>query len=97
VAERVSRGLATAPWAYRAQVTVHAAPDWVARRLPWVASIERVDDTTCRLELGSDSPELLAVHLGMLGADFTFDAEASPELAERVRDLERRYRAAVCR
>jgi predicted DNA-binding transcriptional regulator YafY len=97
VAEHVSSGTATAMWAYRAVVTVDAAADWVAGRLPWAASIEAVDDTTCRLVLGSDSPELLAVHLGMLGADFTFDPEESPELAECVRDLARRYADAVCR
>ncbi|MDV3222260.1 YafY family protein [Intrasporangium sp.] len=97
VAERISTGLATAAWAYRARVTVQASAEHVAARLPWMAPIERVDDSTCRLELGSDSAEQLAAYLGMLGADFAFDEQASPELAACVRDLVRRYADAVCR
>ena len=91
VRERVSGALATATWAYRALVTVSAPADVVAARLPWPATIEPLDATSCRLELGSDSPELLAVHLGMLGADFMIDPAQSPELTEWLRVLAGRY------
>lgn len=91
VRERVSGQLAAATWAYRARVTVFAPTDVVAARLPWPATIEPIDASSCRLEVGSDSPELLAVHLGMLGADFTFDPAESPELTEWLQVLAGRY------
>jgi len=91
VRERVSGELATAAWAYRARVTVSASAEAVAARLPWPASIEPLDGSTCRLEVGSDSAELLAVHLGMLGADFTIDPAESPELTEWLHVLAGRY------
>ena len=97
VTERVSRGLATAMWSYRARVTVHAPATTLVSRLPWAITVEPLDDATCRLEVGSDSPELLAVYLGMLGADFRVDEQESPELAASVRALARRYEDAVCR
>ena len=91
VRERVSGALATAAWAYRARVTVSASAEAVAARLPWPATIEPLDASTCRLDVGSDSPELLAVHLGMLGADFTIDPAESPELTEWLHVLAGRY------
>ena len=86
--------LATATWAYRARVTVDAPADVVAARLPWPATIEPIDSSSCRLEVGSDSPELLAVHLGMLGADFTIDSAEAPELTQWLHVLARRYERA---
>jgi hypothetical protein len=91
VRERVSGQLATATWAYRARVTVFAPADVVVARLPWPATIEPIDASSCTLEVGSDSPELLAVHLGMLGADFTIDPAESPELTEWLQVLASRY------
>ncbi|WP_353510738.1 WYL domain-containing protein [Intrasporangium sp.] len=94
VRERVSGQLATATWAYRARVTVSAPAAVVAARLPWPAAIEPIDASSCRLDVGSDSPELLAVHLGMLGADFSIDPTESPELTEWLRVLASRYERA---
>ena len=91
VRERVAGQLASATWAYRARVTVFAPAEAVAARLPWPATIKPLDESSCRLEVGSDSPELLAVHLGMLGADFTVDPAESPELTEWLRVLAGRY------
>ncbi len=91
VRERASGALATATWAYRARVTVSAPADVVAARLPWPATIEPIDASSCRLDVGSDSPELLAIHLGMLGADFTIDPAESPELTKWLHVLAGRY------
>ena len=91
VRDRVSGALATATWAYRARVTVSAPADAVSARLPWPATIEPLDESSCRLEVGSDSPELLAVHLGMLGADFTIAPDESPELTGWLQVLASRY------
>jgi predicted DNA-binding transcriptional regulator YafY len=91
VSARLSRALATATWRYRARVTVHAPAAQIAQRLPSAITVEPVDATTCVIEVGSDSPQMLALHLGMLDADFTFDESAAPELAAYFRGLAARY------
>ncbi|MGH3683024.1 MAG: WYL domain-containing protein, partial [Natronosporangium sp.] len=91
----LARQLGQATWRYRARVTVRAPADQIAERLPPAVLVEPVDAHTCRVEVGSDTPDLLAAYLGMLGADFTVDTEASPELAERVRALSARYARSV--
>ena len=70
LAAYVTRGIDTAPWRYRARVTVHAAASVVAARLPSSIEITPVDDQTCVVAVGSDTPHLLAVYLGMLDVDF---------------------------
>ena len=97
VRERVDRGLAQATWHYRARVTVHAPAEAVAARLPGGLTVETVDEGTSTLEVGSDHPALLASYLGMLGAEFTLDADAAPELAAEVRALGERCLRAVGR
>jgi hypothetical protein len=47
----------------------------------------------CAFEPGSDDPEMLALYLGMLDADFTI--VDSPELADALRKLTRRYQRAI--
>ncbi|MDT0307408.1 YafY family protein [Streptomyces sp. DSM 44917] len=94
VAAYVSRGVASAPWRFRARVTVHAPAAEVAERLPLSAgSVEPVDEGTSVVETGSDSAATLAAWLGLLGADF--DVSSSPELADQVRRLAERYRRAA--
>jgi hypothetical protein len=90
----VSRGVATAPWRYRARVTVHAPAEALTERLPAaVGPVEAIDENTCVLDTGSDNVEMLAVWLGMLGADFT--VTDAPELAQQLRLLADRFRRAV--
>ena len=95
VAERVARGLARATWQHRARVTVHAPAGELAARLPDGFTVEEIDDETCAVEVGSDSPAMLAVYLGMLGVDFTVDPATAPELADHLRVLGDRYVRAV--
>jgi hypothetical protein len=47
----------------------------------------------CTFEPGSDHPELLALYLGMLGADFT--VVDAPELVTALRTLTGRYQRAI--
>jgi hypothetical protein len=54
-------------------------------------TVEPIGQDTCRIEVGSDTPHMLALYLGMLEADFHIDASATPELAERLRVLSARY------
>ncbi len=95
VTERVAFGLATATWRYRARVTVLAPADQVATRLPSTITVKPLDDSTCVIEVGSDSPAMLAVYVGMLDADFRIDPTSAPELARHLRALAARYRRAV--
>jgi predicted DNA-binding transcriptional regulator YafY len=95
VARHVSRGIGTATWRYRARVIVHASAEYVAKRLPVPAEIQPLGEDRCGFEPGSDDPEMLAMYLGMLGADFTI--EDSPELATALRTLAERYLRAITR
>ncbi len=95
VADRLSCGLATATWHYRARVTVHAPAAVIASRLPAAITVEPVDEQTCVIEVGSDNAHMLALNLGLLDADFHVDSSAAPELAASLRALSARYSAAI--
>ena len=94
VIERISRGLATATWRYRARVTVYAPAAVVADRLPAAITVTPAGPDTCVIEAGSDTPAMLALYLGMLDADFRVDAAAAPELASYLSTLAARLSAA---
>ena len=105
VARFVDRGVGAATWAVRARVRVHAPAEALRSRLPPAVRVldpadpadeadpTDVSEVTCMVEVGSDSPEMLAVHLGMLGVDF--EVTDPPELVDAVRTLAERYRRAV--
>jgi predicted DNA-binding transcriptional regulator YafY len=92
--DQVRRGVSSAAWRYRAQVVVHAPAEQLAERInAAIGTITPVDDTHCLLDTGADSIEALAVHLGLLGVDFTVTEPA--ELVELVRALAGRYHRAT--
>ena len=94
LAAYVSRNVSAAAWRYRAMVTVHAPAAVVERRLPsHLGPVQPVDDHTCRVELGSDDLELMAVWLGALGEDFSLSD--APELAAHLARLSERYARAA--
>jgi hypothetical protein len=62
---------------------------------PAVGTVEPIDAHSCVLDTGADSVHTLAVHLGMLGVDFT--VTEPPELVEHVRTVADRYRRAIRR
>jgi hypothetical protein len=95
VADRLSRGLSTASWHYRTRVTVHAPASVISARLPAAITVEPVDDNTCVIDAGSDSPHMLALYLGMIDADFEVDPASAPVLAEHLRKLADRYGRSV--
>jgi predicted DNA-binding transcriptional regulator YafY len=88
VVAHVTRGIAQAPWAFRARVRVHAPAAEISRRLPPAVEVEPVDSTTCTARVGADSAEILAQYLGMLGADF--DVLDAPALRPHLRALGQR-------
>jgi predicted DNA-binding transcriptional regulator YafY len=93
LARYVSERAAAAPWRVQAEVTVYASAAAVAERLPpFVGPVRAVDEETCVLSTGSDTPETLAVYLGMIGSDFT--VAGPPELLDALAVLAERYRRA---
>jgi len=90
----LSGRVSAAAWRYQARVLVHAPAAEVAPRIPAAAGhVEARDATTCVLHTGSDSLDGLAVHLGLLGVDFT--VTEPPELVDRIAELADRYGRAV--
>jgi predicted DNA-binding transcriptional regulator YafY len=93
VAAYLQRGVSTAMWRCRARVRVHAPAALIAERVPPAVLVEVVDERTCIVNVGSDTPQMLAVYLGMLDADF--DVDAPGELVEQLRTLTDRFSRAV--
>jgi predicted DNA-binding transcriptional regulator YafY len=93
IATYLLRGVGSATWRYRARVRVHAPAALIAGRLPPAVLVEAADEHTCIVNVGSDTPQMLAVHLGMLDVDF--EAVEPPELVEQLRTLADRYRRAI--
>jgi predicted DNA-binding transcriptional regulator YafY len=93
VATCLLRGVGAATWRYRAQVRVHAPAAQLTARLPPAVLVEAVDEHTCIVNVGSDTPQMLAVYLGMLDVDF--EVREPPELVEQLQALANRYRRAI--
>jgi predicted DNA-binding transcriptional regulator YafY len=93
IAARVARGVGEATWRYRAQVVVRAPAAYVRARLPIPVEVRTLGDDRCTFEPGSDHPQMLALYLGLLDADF--EIVNSPELVDALRTLSARYRRAI--
>jgi predicted DNA-binding transcriptional regulator YafY len=80
----VERSIAGAPNRYEARVTLHAAADQIAGRVPahW-GTIEEIDARTWEYRTGDDDLGCLAERIAMLGVDF--EVHEPPELAEHLR------------
>jgi cytochrome oxidase Cu insertion factor (SCO1/SenC/PrrC family) len=61
--------------------------------LPIPVDVQTLEDDRCTFEPGSDHPQMLALYLGMLDADF--EIVDSPELVDALRELAARYQRAV--
>ncbi|GAB2566652.1 helix-turn-helix transcriptional regulator [Kribbella endophytica] len=92
-ANYVAQGLAKATWHYQAKVRVHAPAAELSQRLPPGIEILESTETTCVLSVGSDTPYMLALHLGLLNADF--EVTGPPELIEELAKLASRYTRAI--
>ncbi|GIL26049.1 DNA-binding transcriptional regulator [Actinocatenispora comari] len=94
LAEYVARRVSTAPWRYQATVRVLVGADELAKRMPASAGqIDPVDEHSCLLRTGADNIDMLAVYLGMFGADF--EVLDPPELVTAVAALADRYARAA--
>ncbi|WP_090477718.1 helix-turn-helix transcriptional regulator [Nakamurella panacisegetis] len=93
IAAYVASRVSNTTWRRPAKITVHASAEVVRERInPFIGTVEPVDEHTCTLTTGVDDPAATAVHLGLLGHDFT--VVEPPELVEQVRQLADRYRRA---
>jgi predicted DNA-binding transcriptional regulator YafY len=95
VATFVARGLGTAMWRYRAEVLVHAPAEELVRRLPPGVDVIEVTDNGCVVAVGSDTPHMLAVYIGLMDADF--EVTEPPELVAEFAKLADRYARAAGR
>ena len=93
IAADVARGVGEGVWRYRARVIVHAPAEYVRARLPIPVEVQSLDQDRCAFEPGSDHPQMLALYLGMLDADFTI--VDSPELVTALDTLVDRYQRAI--
>lgn len=93
IAHHVSAGIGRATWRYRARVIVHASSDHVRRRIPVPLTIKPLGADSCEIVVGSDDPQMLALHLGMLDAEF--DVTDAPELVTALRELAARFERAA--
>ncbi|WP_052852458.1 helix-turn-helix transcriptional regulator [Streptomyces avicenniae] len=85
VAAYLARQLSSRVWAFQATVTLHESAAAVADRVwPGMGVVEPVDDGSCLLHLGADSPRDLAWMITSVDADFTL-THAPPELADALR------------
>lgn len=91
--EHVVRRVAQGAWTYRARVLVDAPAATVAASIPLPLDIEVVDDTTCRVDVGSDDPDRLALWLTQLGVDI--EVIDGDELATAFDRLAARFRRAA--
>lgn len=86
VVGRVSKG----SWKYRAQILVHAPAAEVAAKIQIPVDIEAVDESTCRVVLGADDPDQLALWIAQLDVDF--EVIEGDELAAAFGRLATRFR-----
>jgi predicted DNA-binding transcriptional regulator YafY len=89
IAAYIEKTLGQATWDYRVRVRVHAPAEQVSARVPPAVIVEAIDKRSCFVNVGSDTPRMLAFWLAMIDADF--DAGDHVELAGELRALAARY------
>ncbi|TDW70527.1 helix-turn-helix transcriptional regulator [Kribbella pratensis] len=93
VAAYLQRGVGTATWRYFARVLLHTSAAEVRAKLPLPVEIEELGPDRCQIRLGSDTPQMLALYLGLLDVDF--EVIDAPELSAALTALaDRLHRAA---
>jgi hypothetical protein len=96
IAAHVSKGVGSAMWNYRARVIAHAPAKRLASRLPPSVNVEPLDDFTCGVDVGADTPQMLALYLGLLDVEFDIeDVDVHAALIEQLRHLASRYQRVV--
>ncbi len=82
--------LSSRAWPFQASVVLHASAEAVADRVwPGMGVVEAVDERSCLLHVGSDSPDHLVWMLTSVDTDFTL-VSGPPELFDALRAQARR-------
>src|SRR5215212_5472537 len=85
----VKESIIGAPNRFEARLTLRAAADEIASRVPaYWGTIKPIDARTCEYRTGDDDLGWLALRVAMLGVDF--DVHEPPELIEHLRALAER-------
>jgi predicted DNA-binding transcriptional regulator YafY len=93
LAAYVAAKLGTATWRFRATVRVFAPPAELAAKLPPGIELLSSTEDECVVAVGSDTPQMLAVYIGLMDADF--EVTGPPELIEQFAILSTRYAKAA--
>src|SRR5881396_939645 len=90
----VKESIIGAPNRFEARVTLRAAANEIASRVParW-GTVEPIDEHTCEYRTGDDDLGWLALRVAMLGVDF--EVQEPPELLEHLRVLAERLEHAA--
>lgn len=90
----LARQLSTGPWAAKATVVMHEAAESVAAKVwPGMGAVEAIDEHSCLLHLGAESPAALAWMVTAVGVDFS--VTGPPEFTEAIRAFGQRCLRAV--
>ena len=90
----VSRSVSSAPYRYQARIRLHLPAQAAAERLPpTVGHLQADGEHACILHTGAESPDVLAIYVAILGAEF--EILDPPELAEHVLALASRLTRAA--
>ncbi|MGY0499026.1 helix-turn-helix transcriptional regulator [Nocardia sp. FBN12] len=90
----LSRRLSAESWPWRTVVTLHGSATELAERVwPGMGVLEAVDDLSCLLHLGADSPASLAWMITAL--DIGFTVTDPPELIDALRTVSERCHDAI--
>jgi len=87
----VTKGVDAALTKYRARVLVHKPATELVQWLTPATVVEAVDDRTCLVHVGAESPHMLAAHILVIDADF--DVDGPPELLDALRTMANRCHA----
>lgn len=67
----VSRSVSSAPYRYQARIRLHLPVQAAAERLPpTVGHLQADGENACILHTGAESPDVLAIYVAILGAEF---------------------------
>jgi predicted DNA-binding transcriptional regulator YafY len=92
----LSRSVSTAPYRHQARIRLHLPAHAAAERLPPTAGHLQADgEHACILHTGAQSPDVLAIYVAILGAEF--EILDPPELAEHILALASRLTRAARR
>lgn len=87
----IEQSIAAAPHQFEARLTLYAAADQIAHRVPHRSgTVEAIDEHTCEYRTGDDNLAWLALRIVMLGVDF--EVHEPPELADHLQQLADRLR-----